>query len=1356
MKTSFQIPAIFKLVMITGIFTFITGICNAQFSKESSLTIDNGLVNNEVTAIHQDKYGFIWFGTRGGLDRFDGYDFNNLRYKNKFSINLTSQAVEAIAEDNRHTLWIGTKNGGLNSYDLSKDSISHYFPDERIKIQEIKDLAVDRVGKLYIASLHGLYTFKNGKFGTIDNKLTVNCINIDKYGNVWVGTTFGLFVLEKNSDHLKKVTFGKRRPAINSIAISKDGQTLYLGTWFTGLLVYHVKENKIEQFLDAEKSKISLNGNNNIYRVYLDKSQNLWVGTWGAGLKKFDLKTNKFERIEISSNNVFNKDYDIILSIHQDVTGIIWIGTDGGGVCKIDPYKKAFKTIAYEAAQKAGLSNTHIKSVFVDTDGGLWLGTKGDGLFYSKDKKSFFKKETGNKVRVVNAFFENDKKDLWVGTDKGLLIYKNYKQEKPAKPIYVDNWQDSLGLSGPKITSIVKDKNQVIWLGTQEHGLNKLARSNNDLYYFKKYSEKVGVKGALQSTRISCMLIDNKDRLWIGTYDGLHIYEPGSDDFYVIKRKQDSENTISNNTILSLAQDQKGNIWIGTQQGLNQLEFKSKTDYKFTNFFEQAGLPNDYIHAILVDQFNNIWMSTNSGISKYNTSKNIFINFDERDGVATNTFSENSSFKSFNGQMFFGGISGLTYFYPDNIRLNRYQPKIFITNLKINNVDVQVGKTDEKSVILKKALFLTKRIELNYKENIVTLSFSALDFHASNKNQYRYKLEGFEKSWVNSGKRRTVTYTNLPAGNYTFRVQASNSDQVWSEDEAKLNIQILPPPWETWWAYTVYCFIILGLLGFSRYITLSRLRLKNKLHIADLNFKKEHEITEIKGKFFSNISHEFRTPLTLMIGPLESLSYNDSMDTAAKSILEKVQNQSKRLLSLVNQLLDFNKAENNTLNLNAFDQEVVGLLSGIYNSFLEEANRKNINYRFEASEDTIYLTVDKEKLESICYNLLSNAFKFTQRGGEISFKIKTFNAESNCEIVVSDNGKGVSEKDKAKIFDRFYQVSQAEAGQYAGTGIGLAFVKDLVLLHKGSISIEDNLPKGSIFKVILPYKQSTSSADKAAQKTQKTSLTKNQDASPTENIALTEKPIILVVEDNEELNHYICETLASTGEVFSSINGKDGIEKAFEIMPDLVVSDVMMPGIDGYALCKILKSDSRTSHIPIVLLTAKSDDTSLVQGLEFGADNYLTKPFNPSVLISYINNIIKSRLKLRELFANRLTLSPTDVEVDSFDEEFIKKSIQFIEENMRNEKPSIDELAKQLNMSRSTFYRKLKAVTGMSGTDFISLIRLKRSAQLLETGEYSVSMAAYEVGYNDLKNFRKSFHNQFGKNPSDYLKAYLK
>jgi signal transduction histidine kinase/ligand-binding sensor domain-containing protein/DNA-binding response OmpR family regulator len=1343
---------------IAGIFLVILGFCyytaTGQYAGQDHITIDDGLINNEVTAIHQDAYGFIWIGTRGGLNKYNGYDFSTIRSVPGSVNNLSNQAVEVMAESG-NTLWIGNKTGGLNSYDFITETIRHYTPPDSVKIQEIKSLLVDPSGRLYIGSLHGLYVLYNDHFYTIDNRLTVNALARDAQGNIWAGTVNGLYRYGGQGRQLEKMNLGPGNLTVTSLAINNQTKNLYIGSWVNGLIRYNLTDHSFVKYLSGPAPG-SL-PNNNTYRVLIDRDMQVWVGTWGGGLYRFREAENRFEKIVLKPVDVFSKDYDIILSILQDKSGIVFVGTDGGGVCRIDPYRKKFNAISNAGADRPLLENTHITAVFEGRDGALWLGTKGSGLQFSADRRNFIQKDLGIKTIRINTFFENER-DLWVGSGDGLLVFRDYMRNS-GRPQLVSSLgnKDTLSLSGPKVTAIVKDKSGLVWVGTQEHGLNRVINYVNGVPKFKRYPERVGVAGALQNNRISCMLVDKSNRLWIGTYDGLHLYNRDTDDFTVIHPGKKVPVGLSNNTILSMAEDAFGTIWIGTQQGLNSLVFAEDGSIRINSFYQSQGFPNDYIHAVLIDNGNNVWMSTNKGITKYHVQNRNFRNFDTRDGVASNTFSENAAYLKPDGQMFFGGINGLTYFYPDSIYLNHYKPQVYFTGLQINNQPVHVGEKIRGDVILSKAFFLVKELSLSYRENIISISFAALDFHAPDKNQYQYRLEGFDDKWVSSGDNRSVTYTGLPSGTYTFKVKASNSDQTWNDTITELRIYIAPPPWKTWWAYLIYFIIIAGVLWFSRHSKLKRIYLQNRLQIANLNYEKEREIAEIKSRFFTNISHEFRTPLTLMIGPLEDLVTDQQISTPVRDTVRRIQNQARRLLSLINQLLDFHKAEVNSLSLNISCIDLVAMARRIAASFEEEAARKGIRFVFNSERKELLLYADSDKLESILYNLLSNALKFTNAGGEIQLSVKYQSEPAPvCEIVVADTGKGVRAEEKEKIFDRFYQVAQAEPGKYLGTGIGLAFVKDLVELHRGTIRLEDNQPQGSVFTIALPGLAPENAAEQemaALRLEEEETDEPDQMDEPEEEVEEpADPPILLVVEDNAELNQYICGILGKHGRVISAMNGKEGLDKALQTLPDLVVSDVMMPEMDGYTLCKMLKEDNRTSHIPVILLTAKSDDQSHVEGIQLGADSYLGKPFRPAILVSHVNNLIRSRKKLKELFAQRLHLEPSEVATASFNDEFIKNAIQYVEDNIDKDDFLIDELATQLNMSRSTFYRKLKAVTGMSGSDFIRMIRLKRSAQLLKTGKYTVSMAAYEAGFNDLKHFRKSFQKQFGVTPSEYSK----
>ncbi len=1326
------------------IFVLFSIKLSAQTNSSTHFTIDDGLVNNEITAIHQDRYGFLWFGTRGGLNRFNGYDFSTIRNNSSSKNNFTNQSIEVVANGNNNLLWIGTKAGGLNSYDLFKDSIKHYQAPKNINIQSIHALFEDKKGKLFIGSESGLFIYSLGRFYKTGLSTRVYALKQDEKGFIWIGTNNGLLYYHPERKKIYPVNLLNTRVEITAITVDNSKKTLYLGTWGKGFITYNCLTKEVKQYLHKKNDATSLS-NNNAYSVLIDIRKNVWIGTWGGGLNEFNSKTKIIKHHSLQQKD-YSRDDDIILSLQQDKTGLIWVGTDGGGVCKIDPFKKEFRNISVSSEKLKNVSDPHVLAVFKDSDNGLWVGTKGNGLNYSVNDTSFYQKKLNLITNSVRHFTLIDKA-LWVSTANGLIIYPDYKNNDE-QIVYQSNRENPVTLSSPKITAIVKDKTGVIWVGTQEFGLNKVVGITNGKYIFKRYLGNTGEKYALQNRRISCMLVDKNNRLWIGTYNGLHLYDRQKDNFKLLGNANNLSLKLTNNTILSLAEDTRGNIWVGTQQGLNKVSTKNSS-ISIKKYFGQTGFPNDYVHAIQIDTKDNVWLATNKGITKFNDLKNEFINFDTQDGLIANAFSENASFQSENGEIFFGSVKGITSFYPDSIMLNMIKPKIYFTNLKINNIDIVVDKSASSKSTLHQAVFLTKKIQLSYRENIINLAFAALDYHAPAKNNYAYKLVGFDRDWVYSGKRRNATYTNLPAGNYTFKVIASNNDLIWNKEGIEIIIEILPPFWKTWWAYGFYIMVILGLLWLFRYLSLSRVNLKNNLQIANLNFQKEHEIAEIKNKIFTNISHEFRTPLTLMIGPLEGLTQHPNLNPGLKNTIYKIQNQARRVLSLVNQLLDFQKAEANLLTLNLSRQDVVNLTKTVFESFKDEAQRKGINYNFYNNLDTVFLMIDKDKIENIIYNLLSNAFKFTSAGENVNVFINYFGEEKVCEFIVSDTGEGIVFEDQAHIFDRFYQASHLEPGKFVGSGVGLAFVKELVQLHQGTIYLQSTFGLGSSFKVVLPIVHCEQVVDAVIDedKIEETTIIGEHESS----LPKHDLPLMLVVEDNVDLNQYLCEIFSAFTKVITAKDGKDGISKAIQNMPDIIVSDVSMPNADGYTLCSTLKNDHRTSHIPIILLTAKSDDLSHITGVKSGADNYISKPFNPEVLISHVNALIESRKKLKELFAHNLNLEPGKINITSNDEEFIKNIINYIEINISKEELSIDDLAKLTNMSRSTFYRKLKMLTGYAGSDFIRLIRLKRSAQLLNSGEFTVSQAAYSSGFNDLKHYRKSFQKQFNTSPSAYL-----
>jgi signal transduction histidine kinase/ligand-binding sensor domain-containing protein/DNA-binding response OmpR family regulator len=1352
----------------------LIGVASAVSAQQVSsfISISNELVNNEVTSIIQDKNGFIWFGTRGGLQRFDGYEMKLLKNDFQKGSSLLSQSIEVLQNGKQNNIWIGTKSGGLSGYDLKTGKITNYTNHHPATVGFNADYILSILDteseKLFIGTWKGFQYLnkKTGEFTILNSVWKTFDIQPDGKEGYWLATNSGLRHLNRNLVNDYTLDFGIPNINITSVITDKVANCLWLGTWDQGLLQFDLSTKKVKNFRHQKNNPASLSSNNT-YRILIDSKGTLWIGTWGGGLNRFNRETETFEIIHLNIPGIYTNDNQIILTIQEDPSGLLWIGTDGTGVFKYGLKQKKFINVGYENKLNSLLQSTHVISVYVDPFNKLWLGTKGGGIQYSRDWKTFStvtikapETKTSPSLLYESRTFMQEGDHLWIGANKGLIRMVNKGAQAGKYEVFSPAPKDPSAISGRKITTIVKDSSGRIWIGTQENGLSYIAgfdKKNRPV--FKNYLPAYGVKGALQNERVSCLLVDSKKRLWVGTYKGLHLYQPATDQFEVFVQTSEQKNTISNNTILCLAEDKSGNIWAGTQYGLNRISGLEGNKLKVSAYTTKEGLPSDYIHAVIPDKEGNIWATTNKGIIRFNPSTNSFAVFDKRDGVQSVVFSENASHRDAKGRFFFGGLEGLTYFFPDSIRISQFYPPIYFTNLTINNVPHEFGSGNTDSAILKKPFYETESITLNHKENIFSIEFAALDYHAPDKNEYMYKLDGFNDEWVYAGNNRLVSFTNLQSGTYRLKVKATNSDKIWNPTTRELTIHILPPPWKTWWAYSIYITMFVFLLWLTRYLGLRQAALKNQLTLSRLARQQENKLADFKERLFTNISHEFRTPLTLILGPLDDLLQRKKFEASVEKSLRLIQKQSKRMLRMVNQLLDFQKAEAGSLQLSLQPGEIVSFCNDIYLLFVDEANRRNITYSFRAEEKYLSFTFDHNKLEIIVFNILSNAFKFTPNGGSITFSVQK-NPNRYCEIAIRDTGKGIPANEIDRIFDRFYRGKEQDATNISGTGIGLSFVKELTELHGGAILAESDGKHGSLFTVILPPLVVTDTAlhlspEPLYHTSQNSETNLNLVTMSEENDQLNQEkdqPIILVVEDESDMLQYVYEILAPSFKVVTATNGREGIEKALETIPDLIVSDVMMPEVDGIELCRKLKSDKDTSHIPIILLTALSDMAHHVQGIREGADVYLPKPFNSQLLLVHIHNLINSRNTLKEFYAKKVFLGSGNFEIKTFEEEFLHKLMKLVEDNISNSDFNNDELANLMFMSRSTFYRKLKAVTGMSGNEFIRVARLNHAARLLESGNYSVTEAALEAGFNDIKYFRKRFHDQFGVTPSEYKK----
>ncbi len=1341
-------------------------------NTNSIISITDGLVNNEVTSIIHDRNGFVWFGTRGGLQRFDGYEMKLLNKDLGKGDNLLSQSIEVLQNGKQHNLWIGTKSGGLSNFDLKTGQITNYInnnlSNKDFNTDYILSILDTDTEKLFIGTWRGLQYLdkRTKKFIILNSEWKTFDIQSDNQGGYWLATDRGLRHLNKDLINDQTYNFGIPEINITSIVIDKQFNCLWVGTWAYGMYQLNLQTKQSKNFKFQKRITNSISSND-AYRILLDSKGSLWIGTWGGGLNKFNRSTEQFEKINLTIPGLYTNDNQIILTLEEDASGLLWVGTDGTGVFKFNLNQKKFINIGNDNKTSSFLESTHVRSVFVDQFNKLWIGTKGGSVQYSTNWKSFSKLEFEAREKSTlplrlnesRAFFE-DSIYLWVATVNGLIRVTNSKSSVKKYEMFLPNSSEKNAISGKKINAFGKDSSGRIWIGTQESGLSYIAgydKRNRPL--FKNFLPAFGVKGALQNERVSCLLVDSKKRLWIGTYKGLHLFKPNIQEFQVFTQTGGYPNSISNNTILCLAEDKFGNIWAGTQNGLNKITGVNGDQLNVASYTSKEGLPSDYIHAIIPDKFGTIWASTNKGIIRFNQQNNTFTVFDKRDGVQSNVFSENTFFVDNKGQFYFGGLEGLTYFFPDSIRINNFTPSIHFTNLTVNNIPYEFGMNNADTSILNKPFYETKSITLDHTKNIFSIEFASLDYHAPDKNEYKYKLEGFNEDWINAGNSRLVSFTNLAPGTYQLKVKATNSDKKWNEIPKELTIYILPPPWKTWWAYCIYCSFFIFLLWLTRSLGLRQVALKNQLILSKFERQQENKLADFKERLFTNISHEFRTPLTLILGPIDDMLQRKKMESSIEKSLRLVQKQSKRMLRMVNQLLDYQKSEAGSLKLSLQPGEIVSFCHDICMLFTDEAKRRNIEFSFIPQEKYLSFNFDHNKLEIIVFNILSNAFKFTPNGGKIDVRIQKI-LNQQCEIIIKDNGKGIPAKELEKIFDRFYRGKEEDATTISGTGIGLSFVKELAELHGGVIVAESDEENGSAFTVVLPsllIKDTLQgiSLDAMYQTNQHIESNLN-DNTMYEDVDLVnedvEQPIILVVEDESDMLQYIYEILSPTFKVVTATNGREGIEKALETIPDLIVSDVMMPEVDGIELCRRLKSNKDTSHIPILLLTALSDMEHNVQGIREGADVYLPKPFNSQLLLVHIHNLINSRNTLKSFYAKRIFLGTGNFEIKTFEEAFLVKLMKLVEENISNSNFNNDDLSNLMFMSRSTFYRKLKAVTGMSGNEFIRTARLNFAAKLLESGNYSVTEVAFEAGFNDIKYFRKRFHDQFGVNPSDYKK----
>ena len=1437
------------LGIISDVFAYDTATQTEQI-RLNYITTNEGLPQNTVDCILKDSRGFMWFGTWNGLCRYDGYTFKTYN-KEQQGTSLKSNFIQSLCEDQNHNLWVGTDKG-LAFFDYSKLSF--------VEIPSIKNnLGTFSITHIVENKDKSLYVATNG------NGLWKMSLNEqDEYESVKIETgTLASSIVRHicilSDQHLIAAT------AAGVSAINLNGGSLK-PVW-----------KMLEEQLSATDISV----------VFQDSKGNIWIGTSDAGLYHYTTNTTQMRFYNTDENNPSSLDHSTVYTIIEDLSGQIIVGTLGG-LNYYNADNDNFSHFPANSETRKYLNNPFVNALYADDLGNIWIGTEKGGVnYYSTYQKPFFaiKNDPTNKNSIshntVNSIYKEDN-ILWIGTAGGGLNKLNTKTNKNKR--FETNPENPASITNNFIASILRDNQNNLLIGTWGGGLNLLIDENNST--FRSYQHAPNNPSSISSSFISCIENLDETRVLIGSRGGLDVFEPGSDNFTQVRQKMDLHQPFEVGCVLI---DSKGKVWVGTETGLYRFNKQDLLDLKnetkeiafdiflndendsssiagnyvisltetsdgtlwlgtygngickyvsddkrgsFINYNEENGLCNNVAYAIEEDLNGKLWISTDKGLSKFDPQEETFQNFYRNDGLLSDQFYWASSWSDKDGTMYFGGIEGLNYFMPAQIDPYPNTPLPVFTEFSIFNQPVKVGEKYHSQVVLEKPISQTELVQLSYKDAVFAIEFSALDYFLPQKIRYAYKMEGVDQDWVEvDANRRFANYTNLSGGKYIFTVKASNSDGIWSDKTAQLQIIVKPPFWQTAWFQTLaVLFIILVVLAYirnrTRYLKAQKRKLEIQVHERTKQIEEQKEVLEIQAenlkktnhqleerqmliegqkvelekqnqqiamqrdevielnkkvnlvnqlrlRFFTNISHEFRTPLTLIIDPLEQLQEKYKNDKNTSNTISIINRNAQRLLHLINQLIYFRKVETGKLQVNVSRGDMVGFLQEIFSSFSDLAENQRITYEFLHNNPTKETWFDSEKTENVFYNLLSNAFKFTPVSGSIKMKVEFLehsnladSTENFVAISVIDSGMGIESKHLPHLFDRFYKAEQSKRDtDFTSSGIGLALTYEIVQALHGKIDVESTPGKGSTFTVYIPFTKDAFEGNEINENAVPSNINiegrvkvlsdhivarESGYEQDNDNQAGKNKPTVLIVEDNFDLRSFLLQTLRSDYRVLGAENGKIGLEMAKKYSPELIISDVMMPVMDGMELCSRLKKTIQTSHIPVILLTAKNLVENWIEGLETGADDYIPKPFNLQILQIKMRNLIESRRKIKQLFSSPEEVAPNQFSNNIIDEEFITKVYAILEKNYDQKDFSIDQLAAEMFVSRSLLYKKIKALTDLNIVDFINSYKLKKAVAIMRNKNQTISEVAFESGFNDPKYFSRIFKKFYGVSPTEF------
>lgn len=1311
-----------KFFLFIILFLFSKNFIHAQEYYFKHYQVEEGLSNNTVITSIQDEDGFMWFGTKDGLNRFDGYHFKTYRSNSDPFNSLGSNYIQSLHQYNG-TIWVGTDKG-LYQYDKKLDQFK--VLNEAIN-DRINDINHDQKGNIWFISGNILYKYavakKETKTFNPNKYFIATSIARDQKGEIWASSLNQLYHYSEENLSFEKINLTPPANKANfriTVTYALNQESILIGTQDDGVLVYDRKNKTTSALPFSIKEPVFV-------RQFKRRGNEIWIAS-ESGVYVYDLKTKNCVNLKKNYNDPYAISDNAAYSMTIDKENGIWIGTYFGGINYHQKQYTQFRKYFPQKNQNS-ISGSAVREIHKDDYGYLWIGTEDAGLnkFNPKTQQftSFLPNGTKNNVAYYNIHALLPRKDkIWVGTfEHGLdvldqktgAVLRHYSANDPKS-----------GLHSNFIFSFYESKKKELFVVTTL-GLYTYNEKNDNFDILKIFPE---------STHYTNFKEDSDGNYWAGSYrDGLFFYDKKTNKNRVFTYDYKNSGGISNNSINTIFEDSYKNLWFATENGLNLFDKKTKTFKKFTT---KNGLPSNVVYSIVEDGDKNLWLTTSKGLVQFSSDHKKVKIYTTANGLLSDQFNYSSAFRDNNGDMYFGNLNGMISFNPKNFTKNKYTPSIFITSLQLNNQEVDANEKDSP---IKQSISHIDELELNNSQSSFNLEFASLNYTAPELTEYWYKLEDVNKDWVYLERNNKVFFTELAPGDYVFKVKSLNSFGVWSK-EVNLKIKILPPFYASIYAYILYFLLMCA--GFYYIIRYSQnlTQIKNNRKIKHLNDEKEKEIYQAKIDFFTNVAHEIRTPLTLIKGPLEKLLIMEHPAPEVPQNLSIMKKNTSRLLKLVNELLDFRKSEIGGLKLTFVESNISSMVRNLHLRFSQLIEEREIEFELDLGDKDIFAFVDKEAFKKILSNLINNAIKYSKEKASITL----FRDDKKLTLVVKNDGNLIPFHLKDKIFEPFFRVHEMDGT--SGTGIGLSLAHALSQLHNGNIQLISD-SKINIFELTVPLHQE----EEFMLYTEPENDSNKKEIEIKEIDSKQEKAQILIVEDNKDLLSFITSELASSYTILKAVNGEDALKIIDNENVQLVISDIQMPIMDGITLCKNIKTNLETSHIPVILLTAKNSLKSQIDGLEVGADAYVAKPFSMDYLKVQANNLIENRKQIMNYYASSPLSHIKSIAHNKTDEKFLKKLDDEILKNITDPDLSVESLAEIMNMSRSTLYRKIKDISNLSPNELINIVRLKRAAELLLNENFKMYEIAEMVGYKSQTSFGRNFQKHFSMSPTDYIAA---